>query len=225
MVMLVLEQPHLGITMISILCIGGGAGGAGGQSAAGNKGGGGGGGSGQFVSLMIPALFIPDTLKIVVGRAGAGGAAASSGGAGGSSYVSLGSGVTAGATIPNLIILASGGNLPTSANPGTGGSGGNQSNVANQGPLGKMGMFSGPSNLFIAGQNGSNGGSSTTPAGINLTGVWNTYPLSGGTGGAGATSTTNGAGGSITLQAAADFEGGGFYFPSNVISGGTALVS
>ena len=64
-----------GITMISITAISAGGGGAGGatNSSANNRSGGGGGGGGCLTRLIIPEIFITDSLIINVGTGGAGG--------------------------------------------------------------------------------------------------------------------------------------------------------
>jgi hypothetical protein len=95
-----------GVTMVHMLCIGAGGGGAGGQSSPANKGGGGGGGSGGISSLIIPAIFIPDRLNILVGSGGGGGIGVN-GTTGLGSYITLGNGVNLGTGIPNLILFIS----------------------------------------------------------------------------------------------------------------------
>jgi hypothetical protein len=67
------EKPR-GISMIYITCIGGGGGGRSGWCAdSATRSGGAGGGSGGFSRLLIPAVFLPDVLYVLVGRGGAGG--------------------------------------------------------------------------------------------------------------------------------------------------------
>jgi hypothetical protein len=72
-----------GITMISITAIGAGGGGGGGETGAVTvaRFGGGGGGSGALTKLIIPEMFISDSLIINIGIGGVGGV--SSGGSGG----------------------------------------------------------------------------------------------------------------------------------------------
>ena len=212
-----------GVTMVHMLCIGGGSGGGGGQSAVANKGGGGGGAGANITSLIIPSIFLPNTLKIFVGSGGAGGAAGNNGSAGLASYVSLGTGVTNGITIPNVLVYANGSiQGGTSANPGLAGVGTGGTTVAQLGPIGKLGFFTntgiaGTAGYLNAGAGGGGGGSNVSPTAGNITAVWNVSPHGGGTGGGGGTNSTQGNGGSIVLQAAVDFEGGSF---ATTIAGG-----
>jgi len=64
-----------GITMLQITCIGGGGGGGGGipRTSAQSGGGGGGGGSASISRIIIPAMYLTDTLGVIVGKGGAGG--------------------------------------------------------------------------------------------------------------------------------------------------------
>lgn len=77
--------------MVMIVCIGAGAGGGGGHTAAAGtaRGGGGGGGCGAISRVLLPAIFLPDTLFVLAGAGGAGGTAAGAGSAGTRSYVSM----------------------------------------------------------------------------------------------------------------------------------------
>jgi hypothetical protein len=216
-----------GVTMVHMLCIGGGAGGGGGQSAAGNKGGGGGGASGTIASIIIPAIFLPDSLWVIAGAGGKGGAAATNGTAGLGSYISLSSGVTAGTSIPNIILFANGGIQGTSANPGGAGSAPAVTTIAACGPLAKLGFIpnlGNAANASITGLAGTAGGSSTLPYTPGVTtGAWNVLPITGGTGGGGGTNAASGPGGTITLQAATDFEGGGTYLALNTLTAGNPV--
>ena len=76
--------------------------GAGGVTAVNAKGGGGGGGSGAITTLIMPAIFLPDVLKVAAGAGGRGGTGDASGIAGTASWISLGTGITAGTAIPNV---------------------------------------------------------------------------------------------------------------------------
>lgn len=214
-----------GATMIHFLLIGSGGGGAGGQSSASNKGGGGGGGSGAITSVVVPAIFVPNILRILVAKGGRGGAAGQSGEAGNETSIFLGRGLSS-IVRPNIFLRCAGGPGSTSGNPGfNGGTATNFTLADIGGTVALLGIFSNTgiaTNIGHNGVPGSNGGSSTTFNASNLTGVWNVISISGGTGGAGASSTTAGIGGTITLQAAVNFEGGGFYYPSNIISGGAS---
>lgn len=214
-----------GVTMVHMICVGGGGGGGGGQSSVNNKGGGGGGGSGGISSLMIPAIFLPDRLSILVGFGGGGGAAATSGTTGNGSYIAFGSGITAGTAIPNLILSALGGSPGTAGNPGSGGNGGNIVGISALGPIGKMGIFPNlgtPTAAGISGQNGIAGASSTTLSAAGLTAVWNTSPLSGGGGGGGASNSAQGNGAPIVLTNPVDFANGNF---QTSIAGGVGSSS
>jgi len=187
-----------GVSMIHMLCIGAGGGGAGGQSAVNQKGGGGGGSSGGITSLIVPAIFLPDTLSIFVSPGGRGGAAASNGGDTSLTYISLGQGATAGSTIPNIILSANGGNRGSKGNGGGGGGGAASVAIITLGPIGKLGFFSNTGNQSIAGyggEAGSAGGNGTTFVATPIVGVLNTFPLSGGVGGGGASAANNGLGG------------------------------
>ena len=87
-------------SMAFMIAIGGGGGGAGGSTAAAGvvRSGGGGGGSGAIARLLVPLVFLPDTLYIQAGRGGAPGAAATTGGngsAGERSYISIAQNTTA----------------------------------------------------------------------------------------------------------------------------------
>lgn len=80
-----------GKTMCFMIGIGSGGGGGGGASGAINtaKRGGGGGGSGAMQRLLIPLLFLPETLYVSVPRGGTGGAAGASGTSGALAYVCI----------------------------------------------------------------------------------------------------------------------------------------
>ena len=93
--------------MVYMIAVSGGGGGGGGRTRASTVGGGGGGGGGcsGMVTLMMPAIFLPDSLKISVGSGGQGGAALAPGSPGVSSYISLGErGGATGIAIPNIIL-------------------------------------------------------------------------------------------------------------------------
>ena len=82
-----------GITMVSITAIGAGGGGGGGDTGASTavvRSGGSGGGSGAITRLIIPEMFITDSLYVVVGAGGAGGVSGGGTGSnGGSTYVDM----------------------------------------------------------------------------------------------------------------------------------------
>jgi hypothetical protein len=153
-----------GCSMVRFLLIGAGGGGGNGNTTTG----GGGGGSGAITSWIGPAIFIPDSLQIRVGKGG---------GVGGIDgqftavyyYSPLGA---------YELLKALGG---VSGIFGTGGSGGSAM-PANY--FTASGIFN-----TVAGQSGANG--SSTGAGGNVSASTTTF-LSGGAGGAGAAASTGG---------------------------------
>lgn len=185
-----------GISMVYMIAIGGGGGGGGGFSGASGaaRGGGGGGACSGFTTLMMPAIFLPDSLKIIVGDGGRGGTGSGvAGTAGGISYISLGAGATTGIVAPN-IILASGGTTPAgggaaggSSGTAPGGTAATVSTIALTGPFSKLGFFSSTgtaANSGYAGIAGGNGGTATGGTGTSIT-AGATIPLSPGAGGGG----------------------------------------
>jgi len=175
-----------GITMVSITAIGAGGGGAGGSTAAVSsaRSSGGGGGSGAITRLIIPEMFITDSLVISAGKGGIGGV--SSGGAGtngGNTYVDM---VTKGnGNIYTRLIIASGGTAGNGLNAGAGG----LVAVIGDALYSSMGIWT-----AIAGFNGASG-SQTTGNGLFIGTLGN--PVMGGAsgGGMGATLTTSTTGG------------------------------
>lgn len=168
-----------GITMVSITAIGAGGGGAAGTAVTrvGARTGGGGGGSGSITRLIIPEMFISDSLVIVIGQGGTGGV--SSGGAGvngGATYVDMpvpGGGAT---TLPfpfTRIVTTSGGTAGTGAFPGAGGS----AALVGDAIYSNLGIW-----VALAGQSGSDG---TTANGNNVSYATLGVPLVGGAGGGG----------------------------------------
>lgn len=77
-----------GATMLALIAVAGGGSGGGGQSSVAG-GGGGGGGAGSQGHLIIPAMFLPDTLYIQVGAGGQPSAAATIGSIGNNTKVSV----------------------------------------------------------------------------------------------------------------------------------------
>lgn len=174
-------QKPKGCKFVNIFAIGSGGGGAGGQTGAlgTNRVGGGGGGGGGIFNILIPSIFLPDTLYISVGVGGAGGSANTSGSNGTDTQIN-----TLG-LIPSIrgrILFASRGNAGNvNSNPGS-----IQANVP--GIYGRVSLSS-----LINGSVGATGGSGTTGFSINPQ-----IPLTGGAGGGSAnTSNTSFAGGSI----------------------------
>ena len=153
-----------GASMVRFMLIGGGGGGVNGSSTVG----GGGGGSGAVTSWIGPAIFVPDSLLIILG---AGGIANSDGNATGIYYLS---------TTYDLL-TANGGRTGSTT---TGGAAGTASS-ANR--FGASGIYT-----SIAGQAGAAG--SSTGAGTNQAASTTTF-LSGGAGGSGGAANT---GGSVT---------------------------
>jgi hypothetical protein len=180
-----------GVTMVYILCIGAAGGGGGGVTrASGNAGGGGGGGgTGAVTRVVIPKIFLSDSLIITVGSGGTGGSGgdpAQVGLNGSQSIVSNNVGNTVGY---NSIYIAqanggSGGNGGTAAAGGTGGVGGVLSTNTSMGMV-SLGTFTNR-----IGINGGDGNATTNPnAGIYGSG---TIPLSPGRGGGGINAATPG---------------------------------
>jgi hypothetical protein len=188
--------------MVSITAIGAGGGGAGGSTAASGstRNSGGGGGSGAITRLIIPEMFITDSLVVSVGIGGSGGV--SSGGAGtrgGNTTVDM---VTKGnGDIYTRIIIASGG---TAGNGVTAGAGGLVA-VIGDALYSSMGVWT-----AIAGF-GAATGSQTTGNGLFIGALGN--PVMGGASGGGmaaasAASTTGGASNGSTTALIPTITGG-----------------
>ncbi len=166
-------------TMVMIWCLGAGAGGAGGDTAViGNaRAGGGGGGSGALCKLTIPAMFLPDTLFLLPGRGGVGGAAATSGVNGGNSFVADKPASTA--TIQDLILMS--GN--TVAQAGTNSAGGGGGGSGGAAALATSVLYAGFGDwTVIAGAAGTAKGAAGAP-GVAVTWGGVGLPVSGGAGG------------------------------------------
>jgi len=186
-----------GVTMINILVIGGGGGGglgSGGISGS-NRGGGAGGGGGAISRTMIPALFLPDSLNIIVGSGGLGATSLAAATSGGTTYIEVPNG---NGTTNTRIIYANGGgagNNGTSVGSATAGSQGVAPVTA--AVYSSLGILS----VSVGGAAG-NGGAAAGGAGGNL--ILSTTSLinTGGSGG-GAVSSANisFAGGSFTATA------------------------
>jgi hypothetical protein len=185
-------------TMTYILAIGGGGGGGGGWQRPDRDpgGGGGGGGTGGIATLLIPSFFLPDTLYIIPGKGGLGGAASSFGNDGGISYVLYSSELNPGSTLlaSNDVNAGPGGD----GNDLSAGTAGTAATISTVTVGAKLGIFS-----AIAGQNGAAGGNPAGGNGASVT-AWGTIPLSGGAGGAG-TEDDPFNGGGITAGAATNF--------------------
>lgn len=182
-----------GVSMVYIMCIGGGAGGGYGFSgiAGSARGGGGGGGSSGAGIVIVQAAFLPDIMFVQVGAGGVGlGGGAGPAPSGVLSYV----GIAPDPAVQNLIAVSSsvapvGGGVGTAGAGGAGGAGGTSPGISTM-PLAGLGNF-----YLIAGQLGAAGGVSAGGVG-NPIGISSQGFTQGGSGGAGTT--------------AADFAGGSF---------------
>jgi len=210
-----------GVSMVQIICIGGGAAGGNGAIGANGLGGGGGGGGSANVSfLTIPAILIPDQLLVSVGY---GGVAATSGTpvSGIASYVAVQKLTSAGAGIlaQYTLLMASGsaGASGMNASGGTAGAAGAQpaADTSASCSLCNLGQ-----STFIRGLAGTVGGTSATTATV---GGALTYTSS-----MGITMPATGGGGVHQTAANAGFAGGAVqalansvYFGQPIASGGT----
>lgn len=172
---------------ICFYVVGGGGGGGGGQLTAGlARTGGGGGGSSAITKAIFPSDLLPDTLYVLVGKGGVGGASGVNGNSGGLSYVST----KADIQTPN-VILVSGTIAPSGGlqNSGAGTAGTVFAQTTGfQSYLGIINTTAGQAGAF----GGTNIGGGGTP--VTITSINN----SGGAGGGGSsTAALNGAGGSI----------------------------
>jgi len=188
-----------GASQIFFIVAGAGSGGGGGRSrTAGTAGGGGGGGgAGALVRVIVPTIYLPDTIHIRLGAGGNGGAVNSSGTAGTNTVISaiVGSSVQATTIIQAAGGRAAGGGQVAAA--GTAGSGGaaptsNFSVLANFCPM-----------IAVAGAAGVTGGVHTGAVGNSVS--WGALGqiTCGGAGGAGCTTT--------------DFDGGGIASASGLL--------
>lgn len=169
-----------GVSMVYMLALGpGGNGGSGAVGAASTAAGGGGGSSGAQVTLLIPAIFIPDALNVIVPAVGA--------------ATDTRIAVPAVTLTDNNVFLRAGvgnaGGNASGATPGTAGSATGTAAIATF-PLAGMGRYS-----SLAGQAGLVGGTISNGNGITLptTGL----VVTGGASGAGLGGGAGGNGGSI----------------------------
>jgi len=198
-----------GTTTVFILCIGAGGGGGGGAtrtaSPAQAGGGGGGGASGSVTRLIIPNIFLTDSLIISVGTGGNGGTAGNPGLNGAESSVFLNNYGTGASN--NLFITQAygglGGNAGTTAAGGAGGSGNNPS-TATAMVVASLGEF--------VNRIGITAGDGGFPAAGNVLYGGGSIPFTAGRGGGGINAATPGLqrdGGGITGRGfVPDFEGG-----------------
>jgi hypothetical protein len=183
-----------GITMIHITAIGAGGGGGSGVGSttltAGS--GGSGGGSGALTRLTIPAIFIPDQLKITVAAGGTGGVTGSGGATAGNTFVDSARGADATSTRLIQVNGGAGGSVGSAAGSVAGGGAGaigTQGNAVYQ----SLGTW-----LSIAGQAGAASGV-TGATGVSIVIVDSGKPVSGGASGGGKTAANvNNVGGDIT---------------------------
>ena len=198
-----------GITMISITAIGAGGGGGGGatNTSANARSGGGGGASGGVTRIILPEMFITDSLVVSIGVGGAGGAAGGgTGGRGGDTYVD--NQVNGNGDIYTFVIVASGG---TGAVGATGGVAAIAANVS-QALYSTLGQW-----FALGGQGGGNG---LTDSGTSVTyGATIGLPITSGAGGGGMAAA------GVTPTNGGDLTGAGFV-PTNPggISGATGNI-
>ena len=163
-----------GCSMVRFLLIGAGGGGGNG-GASGGFNGASGGGSGAITSLIIPAMFVPDSVIVQVGAGGAGGAAGTGRTGGSSGQATTIYGLFTSSTAVNLLTASAGGGGDTSA--------GSAGTVFSNNYFSAAGILT-----AIAGQAGALKDTSVTAT--------STIPLTGGAGGS--TTTSGTAGGTVT---------------------------
>lgn len=185
-----------GAKMVYMIAVGGAASGGCSVNTAVTGGGGPGGGSGAQSTLLIPAMFLPDTLYIQAGRGGQQPATLVSGAlgvAGTITYVGVEPNTTLAAAL--TVLFASPGTATTAATTTAGGTGGTAAviaTIANM-PLAGRGAYQ-----FFAGQIGTAGGTSAPTSGVAQTYPTTGLMVMGGTGGGGASNGGIGPGGAIT---------------------------
>lgn len=183
-------------TLVMAWVVGGGGGGGGGRTGATstNRGGGGGGAAGCHARVIIPAICLPDTLRLYCAEAGGGGAANAAGTAGGITYIAANSSFSSNA---DYLLKANGGN--------GGAAGSNAGANAAGGTVGAGGAGAGQDNWIassgvyypVPGTAGATGGS--TGAGTNIAfGSNNNTFTSGAGGGASGVGNNDAAGGAVT---------------------------
>lgn len=174
-------------TMIYFYLFGAGGGGAGGQSGSGiGRTGGAGGGAGGLSSLIIPSIFLPDTLYISVATGGNGGIVGGNGEGARTTFIST----QQNAQIGNLILSASGGGGGIGT---TAGAGGTAFSPFGSPTVWGIGNFFGGT-IGLAGAGGTAGGGAGSV-------VNPTASIAGGAGGGGSSSlNVNGNGGSVSAN-------------------------
>jgi hypothetical protein len=208
-----------GAVMCYMLSIGAGGGGGGGFSAASTnaRGGGAGGAAGAMATLFLPALFLPESLKILVGLGGSGGTAGNAGSAGTASIISVGGGITAINSGQNIIMSVGAGGAGAQ---GAAANGGAQTTAPGT-PSITMPYIGHIISNRQPGAIGAAGGAQTGAVGASLSSIWQAACVTGGGGGAGVNSVGTGfAGGSVTLGSAIDTPE--YSIATTLAAGGTA---
>ena len=207
-----------GARWIYLLGVGGGGGGGTGINTAATSGGGAGGSSGGQTSVMIPAMFVPDTLYIQAGQGGPGATTSGGNGSAGTiTYVCIEPYQTAIGPAGTLL-LATGGTATTASATAT--TGGTSPGAVAAATIAGMCLAGRGFYQFFAGQVGATGGASTA-VGTNQTPPTTGLMVTSGAGGGGCNDVTGFAGGNINTIAnmlGTDF----FPLP---ISGGIAAVT
>ena len=182
-----------GARWIHLLGVGGGGGGGAGINTTTTSGAGAGGSSGGQTTVMIPAMFVPDTLYVQAGRGGAG--ATTSGGLGTAgiiTYVCIAPYTTIAPA--GTLLLATGGTAGTTAATST--TGGTAPGAVAVATIAGMCLAGRGFFTLLAGQVGI-AGAAPTLAGNNLTPPTTGLMVTGGPGGGGASGGGGGGGSSI----------------------------
>jgi hypothetical protein len=166
-----------GCVMVMVELAGAGGGGGGGSPTSATFIGGGAGGSGGFAKTLIPAIFLPNDLYIIIGKGGAGGASNLNGIDGGNSGISLSPNLING--FDSFICYASGGgNGGRGPGGGAGGAVGTPAGISSW-RLGYLGI----GQTSTVGQAGTNGGSSAVAVDFTISAsTGNFYSATGGGG-------------------------------------------
>lgn len=207
-----------GVNWVYVIGVGAGGGGGGTRNSV-TAGGGGGGGSGAQSILLIPSMFVPDTLYIQVGNGSAGGGNTTGGSNGIPTYVCIEPDITITPNMTLLLANAGGGGGPGTASAGTTGAAGAVTNIANMCLAGR-GRYN-----FFAGQAGGLGGTTGAPGnpGASITPPATGLMVTGGAGGGGGGTTGGGAGGNIATIAGmlgTDF----FSLPTSIAAGASVAT-
>ena len=145
---------------IEIFCLGGGAGGAAAPLGGTGRNGGTSGGGAGIVRGIIPAFLLPDTLYILVGKGGAGGASnAAAGNSGGISYIGVQP-----STSEQTLICKSSTTVPSNSTTGP------AISVISLSAFGNLGLFTAIAGIGAIGGGGGAGGSQTALATSLVTG-------------------------------------------------------